>query len=106
MLVRFTVRGLTSAKTFPYLIAVSTDFSIDRLINGEYSFNNPSSSWSDKRRASAYANRISWRGWEMAGVRTVLFAENRISREPLCFPMTTDSVLLSEAIRELVGDDH
>ena len=44
----------TSAKTAPYLIALSTDFSIDPLIIGAYSFSNPSSSWSDERRASAY----------------------------------------------------
>ena len=29
-------------------------------------------------------------------VRTVSFAENRTSREPLCLPMTTDSVLLNQ----------
>ena len=46
----------TPAKTAPYLIALSTDFSIDPLINGVYSFSNPSSSWSDERRASAYAD--------------------------------------------------
>ena len=46
----------TSAKTAPYLIALSTDFSIDPLINGVYSFSNPSSLWSDERRASAYVD--------------------------------------------------
>ena len=46
----------TSAKTVPYLIALSTDFSINPLIIGVYSFNNPSSSWSDERRASAYGD--------------------------------------------------
>ena len=45
----------TSAKTAPYAIALSTDFSTDPLINGVYSFSNPSSSWSEERRASAYA---------------------------------------------------
>ena len=51
---------LTSAKTAPYLIALSTDFSIDLLISGGYSLSNPSSSWSDERRAPAYANVNSW----------------------------------------------
>ena len=34
-----------------------------------------------------------------AMVRTVLFAENRTSREPLCFPMTTASVLIIRSVR-------
>ena len=46
----------TSAKTAPYLIALSTDFSVDPLINGVYSCSNPSSSWSDEHRASAYTD--------------------------------------------------
>ena len=45
---------LTSAKTAPYLITVSTAFPVDSLIIGEYSSSNPSSFWSDKRRVSAY----------------------------------------------------
>ena len=48
----------TSANTAPYLIALSVDLSIDPLISGAYSLNNPSSSWSDERRASAYADII------------------------------------------------
>jgi hypothetical protein len=88
------VGELTSAKTAPYLIALSTDLSVDALINGECSFSNFSSSWSDDRRVSAYAKNISWRGWTVANVRTVEFAENRNSREILYFPMTTASVLL------------
>ena len=48
----------TSAKTAPYLIALSTDFSVDPLIIGVYSFSNPSSSWSDERRASAYTTLL------------------------------------------------
>ena len=83
---------LTSVMTAPYLIVLSTDFSIDPLISGEYSFSNLSSSWSDDRRASTYAKIISWRGWTVEKVRTVGFAENCISREPLCFPMRTGSV--------------
>jgi hypothetical protein len=53
------VGELTSAKTTPYLIALSTDFSIDPLISGRYSLSNPSSSWSDERRASVFADIIS-----------------------------------------------
>ena len=48
----------TSAKTAPYLIALSTDFSIDPLIIGVYSLSNPSSSCSNERRAPAYADII------------------------------------------------
>ena len=48
----------TSAKTAPYLIALSTDFSVHPLIIGAYSLSNPSSSWSDERRASAYPDII------------------------------------------------
>ena len=48
----------TSAKTAPYFIALSTAFSVDSLIIGEYSSSNLSSCWSDKRRASAYADII------------------------------------------------
>src|SRR5258706_4785796 len=101
------VRELTSARTAPSLIALSIDFSTDPLISGEYSFSNPSSLWSDERRASTYAKIISRRRWASVKVkaRTVLFADSRTSREPLYFPMTIDSVLLSEDIRELVGDD-
>jgi len=63
------VRELTPVKAAPYLIALSTDFSIDPLISGEYPSNNPSSSWSDERRASAYTTFISqrdgqWQGYE------------------------------------------
>ena len=49
---------LTSAKIAPYFITLSTDFSVDPLISGEYSFSNPSSSWSDERRVSTYAKFI------------------------------------------------
>jgi len=53
----------TSANTPPYLITVSKALSVDPFINGEYSFNNPSSSWSDERRDTPYAN-ISRRAWD------------------------------------------
>ena len=85
---------LTSAKTAPNLITLPTDLSIDAVISGEYSFSNPSSSRSEKRRAPAYADILSGRGWGVAKVRTVAFVENRNCREPLYFPMTIVSVLL------------
>ena len=84
---------LTPAKTAPYLITLSTDFSMDPVISGEYFSSNPSSSWSDERRASAYANVISWREWAVVMVRTVAFEENSTSREQICFPTATASVL-------------
>ena len=88
---------LTAAKIPPYLITtLSTDFPIDSLISGEYSCSNSSSSWSDDRRASAYANIIGWQGCAVAKVRTVAFAENRSSRVTLCLPMGTASVLLNQ----------
>ena len=49
----------TSAKTAPYFITLPTDFSNDPLISGEYPSSNPSSSWSDERRASTYRTMIS-----------------------------------------------
>ena len=91
---RVDVGALTAARTAPYLIALSTDLSVELLISGEYSSSNFSSSWSDNRRASAYANDISRREYAVARGRTASFEENRNSREPLCFPMTTASVLL------------
>jgi hypothetical protein len=88
---------LTSAKAAPYLITLSTDFSVDPLIIGEYTSSNPSSSWSDERRASAFANNIiNWRGWAVTKILTVGFAENRNSREPLYFPMIIASALLNQ----------
>ena len=93
---------LTSAKTAPHLIALSTDFSVDPLISGEYFFSNPSSSWSDERKVSTYAKISNRRRGAVPRIRTVLLAENCTSREPLYFPMTTGSVLLSEDIRGLV----
>src|SRR5258708_25531519 len=85
---------LTSANTAPYVIPLSIIHSVDPLISGEYSFNKFSSSWSDERRDSAYANIISWLGWGVAKIRTAVLAENRNSKYPACFPMATASVLL------------
>ena len=52
----------TSAKTVPNCKTVSTAFSVDAFINGEYTLNNPSSSWSDKRRDCDYADiyQVPW----------------------------------------------
>ena len=70
---------------------------MDPPMIGLYPFSNPSSSWSDERRASDYGGIIRQREWAVgAKVRTVSFAENRTSREPLYFPMTTASVLLNQ----------
>ena len=51
-----------------------------------------------ERQAKGFHLRelISWRGWVVAKVRTVSFAENRTSRDPLCFPMTMASVLFNQ----------
>jgi hypothetical protein len=90
------VGELTSAKAAPYLIAMSTDFSIDSLISGEYVSSNSSRSRSDERSASAYTNNISLRGWTVGEVRTSLFTENCNSRETLCFPTTIPTVFLNQ----------
>ena len=37
-----------------------------------------------------------WHGGGVAKIRTVSLAEKRNSRDPLCFPMTTASVLLNQ----------
>ena len=84
----------TSAKTASYLIALSTTFSVDLVMSGEYPSNNPSSSRSDERRASTYVKIIIWRRWVVAKVRTVSFAENRTSKLPLYFPIAIASALL------------
>ena len=90
------VEELTSAKTALYLITLSTDFSIDPLISGEYFFSNFSRSWSNECRASAYTKIISLWGWAVAKEQMVVFVENCNSRDPLCFPMRTASVLLNQ----------
>ena len=86
---------LTSAKTAPYLIALSTASSVISLIIGAYPSSNPSSSWSEERRASTYAKLLAV-GWVEAKVRTVSLATNRTSIFPLYFPMTTASVTLDQ----------
>src|SRR5258706_5213394 len=53
-----TTGQLTSAKTAPYLNALSTTFSIDPLIIGAYSSCNTSSSWIVMRWASTYVNLL------------------------------------------------
>jgi hypothetical protein len=77
------MRQLTSENATPYFIAVSNALSVDPLINGEYSFNDSSSLWSDERRDSAYANNISWLEWGVVERRTVAFAEKSNSRDEL-----------------------
>ena len=92
-----THRGdLTSAKMAPYLITLSTTLSVWASIIGEYFSNNPSSSLSDERRDSAYANIVSWLGWGIAKRHTSAFAENCSSREQLRFPMVMVTVLLHQ----------
>ncbi len=84
----------TSAKIVPYFITSSTTLSVCSSIIGEYSSNNPSSSLSDERRDSAYANMVSWLGWGIAKSHTEASAENCNSREQLRFPMTTTAAPL------------
>jgi hypothetical protein len=88
------MQQLTSESATPYFITVSNALSVDPLINGEYSFNDSSSLWSDERRESAYANNISCLEWGVVERRTVVFAENCNSRGQLYFPTTITSALL------------
>ena len=97
---------LTVSTIAPYILGSSTVFSLNLPISGAYLFSNPSSSWSDERRASAYAEIIRRWGWAMAKVRTVSFAWNRISKEPLCFPITTGSVLFDQLCGDSVINDR
>ena len=74
------MRELTSAKTAPYLKALSKDFSIIPLISGVYSSSNPSSSWSDERRASAYADILAgddgqWKRYERYHLQRIVILE-------------------------------
>ena len=62
----FPFEALTSAKTALYLIALSTTLSVIAPIIGECSFNNSSSSLSNKSRDFAYANITSWMQWTIA----------------------------------------
>ena len=71
--------GRTSAKTVPYLIALSTILSVGLSIIGEYVSRSPSSSLRDERRSPAYAEIVSWDGWEIAERHAVEFDENRNS---------------------------
>jgi hypothetical protein len=72
--------GLTSAKTAPYLIALSKHLSIDSPVSGVYPSSNPSSSWSDERRASAYADSITgengqWKVYERYHLQRIVILE-------------------------------
>jgi len=88
------VGELTSAKTAPYLINLSTTLSVGASIIGEYFSNNPSSSLSDNRRDSAYTTVVSRLRWGVVKRQTVEFVKNRICREQVCCPMSTTSAIL------------
>ena len=77
----FHLGNLTSAKTAPYLIALSTTLSVGASIIEEYPFSNSSSSLSNECRDSAYADIISQMRWAFAKRRTVGPAEKRNSKE-------------------------
>jgi len=62
---------LTSAKTAPYLRALSTNFSVLAPIIGEYFVNNPWSTLSDERRSSAYTTIVSRPQWGVKKRQTV-----------------------------------
>jgi hypothetical protein len=93
------VGELTSVKIAPYLIALSTDFSINSPISGEYSLSNPSSAWSDERRASACDDISSWRECAVATyeryhlqiivILEILYASQR--QYPLSFSIRGDA---------------
>ena len=86
---------LTSAKTVPYFMILSTILSVGASIIGENFSNSPSSSLSDERRDSAYSNIVSWvRCGGRCGGHTVAFAEKCNPRGQLRPPMTITSVLL------------
>ena len=71
----FQLGELTSAKTAPYLMALSTILSVDAPIIGDCFVNNPSSSLSNECRDSACVDIISWMRWANAKRRTVGLAE-------------------------------
>jgi hypothetical protein len=96
---------LTSANTTPYAITLSKTFSFDPLISGGYLSNNPSSSWSDERRDSAFASTISYLVWAVAKRQTVGIVENCKSRDPLCFP-TANSSAISQSDMSGPFTDH
>jgi len=85
---------LTSAKTAPYLIAMSITLSVGASIIGECSFNKASSSLSNKCRDSAYADIVSWMRCAVAKKRTVGLAEKCNSTKQRCFPTRITSALL------------
>jgi len=91
-----SVCGLTSAKTAPILMALSTALSVGPSIIGEYPSNNPSSSLSDERIDSACSNAISRLRLGIARRRTVAFAENRKFKAQRCSPTSTTSVFLCQ----------
>ena len=101
-LVGFPLVELTSAKTAPYLIALSTTLSVAAPIIGEYSFNNSLSSSSNEFRDFAYADIISWMRWTIAR-RTVGLVEKCNSNEQRYFPTTITSVFLYQIWADRLG---
>src|SRR6267154_539739 len=93
---RTHIGELTSAKIAPYLITLSITLSVCSSIIGEYFSSNPSSSLSDERRDSAFANMVSWLGWGITKRHTEASAENCNSRVQVCFPMMTTTALLHQ----------
>jgi len=59
----------TSAIAVPYLITIPTTLLVNLLIIGEYSFNSPSSWWSNEHRDSDYSKVISWLGWAIVNYK-------------------------------------
>jgi len=93
-LTRCNLGELTSAKTAPNLIALSTTLSVDASIIGECSFSNSSSSPSNECRDSVYVDIISRMRWTVVKRRTVGLAEKCNSIEQRYFPTTITSALL------------
>ena len=96
---------LTSAKTVPYLIVLSTILSIRPSIIGEYVSNIPSSSLRDERRVFVYGRVVSSGKWETEQGPTVGFGEKSNSNEQWYFPTSTFSAFLRQIIISgLVGE--
>src|SRR5258706_11315994 len=72
---------LTSARLAPDSIVQSTDFSIDPFTSGEHFLSNPSSSWSEERRASTYTKILAggygwWKRYEQFYWGRIAFPES------------------------------
>ena len=95
------VGELTSVKTVPYVIMLSTTFSIDLLIIEACSFSNPSSLWSDKQRASAFAKLSAWGMGSGKGTNGIICQESYFQRPTM---LSNDNALWSSQsdLRRLV----